>query len=227
MPPDVRPAPRLAREGTRNFASLGIAAGVSVVSLGSYSAITPVRFTADTVALTAFVFWIAYSLTFLILTQVAFSRLDARTLHAWLTSTNSSRHSLAIPTSAAQWAVLAVIAVMLVLVLPGLLDSPLANALSFAVVITAWLVTVTAYAVHYARLNTQEESIELPGKKGDGPVFADYYYLAAQIATTFSSSDVNILTTRARSIVTGQTYIGFAFSTFIIAMLISVLFLTN
>ena len=119
------------------------------------------------------------------------------------------------------------IAVILVLVLPGLLDSVLANALSFAVVISAWLLTVTAYAMHYARLNTQEDAIELPGKDGEAPVFADYYYLSAQIATTFSSSDVNILTTRARSIVTGQTYIAFAFSTFLIAMLISVLFLSN
>ena len=103
----------------------------------------------------------------------------------------------------------------------------LANVLSFAVVIAAWLVTVTAYAMHYARLNTQEESIELPGRQAGPPVFADYYYLSAQIATTFSSSDVNILTTRARAVVTSQTYIAFAFSTFIIAMLISVLFLSD
>lgn len=51
--------------------------------------------------------------------------------------------------------------------------------------------------------------------------------LSPQLATTISSSDVTVLTTRARSIVTGQIYIGFAFSTFIIAMLISVLFLTD
>ncbi|WJL94935.1 DUF1345 domain-containing protein [Microbacterium sp. ET2] len=158
---------------------------------------------------------------------MTFRKADAGTLKVWLAATNSPSRSLAIPSSAAQWAVLAVIAVVLVLVLPGLLDSVLANALSFAVVITAWLVTVTAYAVHYARLNTQEESLEFPGRSGIPPVFADYYYLAAQLATTFSSSDVNILTTRARAIVTGQTYIAFAFSTFIIAMLISVLFLTN
>lgn len=177
--------------------------------------------------LTAFVFWTAYSSGFLILTHMTFRKADAGTLKVWLAATNSPSRSLAIPSSAAQWAVLAVIAVVLVLVLPGLLDSVLANALSFAVVITAWLVTVTAYAVHYARLNTQEESLEFPGRSGIPPVFADYYYLAAQLATTFSSSDVNILTTRARAIVTGQTYIAFAFSTFIIAMLISVLFLTN
>lgn len=227
MPTDGTSIPRLAREGVRNIASLSIAALVAVVALVGYGALAPLRFTPDTVALTTFVFWAAYSLGFLILTHVTFNKADASTLRAWLAATNSPSRSLAIPSSAAQWAVLAVIAVTLVLVLPGLLDSVLANALSFAVVIAAWLVTVTAYAVHYARLNTQEESLEFPGRSGNQPVFADYYYLAAQLATTFSSSDVNILTTRARSIVTGQTYIGFAFSTFIIAMLISVLFITN
>jgi uncharacterized membrane protein len=227
MQPDVRRAPAIAREGIRNLVSLGIAAVVSIVALLSYNVVLPVRFSGDTVALTAFVFWIVYSLAFMILTQAVFGRVDSRTLRTWLAATNSPSRSAAIPTSAAQWAVLAVLAVVLVLVLPGLLDSVLANVLSFGVVIGAWLVTVTAYAMHYARLNTQEESLELPGKKGDGPVFTDYYYLSAQIATTFSSSDVSILTTRARAIVTGQTYIAFAFSTFIIAMLISVLFLST
>lgn len=227
MAPEEVPVPRLAHEGLRNLIALAIAAVVAVVSLVGYSLVFPVRFTVDTVALTVFVFWIGYSAAFLILTQVAFGRADAPTLRAWLVATNSKSRSIAIPTSAAQWAVLAVLAVLLVLILPGLLDSLLANILSFAVVISAWLVTVTAYAMHYARLDCQEESIELPGKAGDGPVFADYYYLSAQLATTFSSSDVNILTTRARAIVTGQTYIAFFFSTFIIAMLFSVLFLSN
>jgi uncharacterized membrane protein len=225
MPPETRPAPPLAREELRNLVSLGIAAVVAFAALMIYRAIFTVRFTVDTVALTTFVFWIAYSLSFLILTHATFGRRDASTLRAWLDATNRPRHSAALPSSAAQWAVLSVIAVGLVLLLPGLLDSILANALSFAVVVSAWLVTVTAYAVHYARLNTQEEALEFPGKEGDGPVLADYYYLSAQIATTFSSSDVNVLTTRARRIVTGQTYIAFAFSTFIIAMLIGVLFL--
>lgn len=213
--------------GRRNTVALGIAAAVSVVALFGYALVAPLRFTPDTVALTTFVFWIAYSIGFLILTHATFGKADAATLRVWLTATNSPSRSLAIPTSAAQWAVLAVIAVALVLALPGLLDSPLANALGVAVVIAAWLVTVTAYAVHYARLNIQEPSLDFPGGDGQQPVFTDYYYLAAQLATTFSSSDVSILTTRAPSIVTGQTYIGFAFSTFIIAMLISVLFLTN
>ena len=227
MAPEAAPVPRLVHEGLRNLLALGIAAVVAFVSLIGYSVAFPVGFTVDTVALTIFVFWIGYSAAFLILTQVTFGRADATTLRTWLVATNSPSRSVAIPTSAAQWAVLAVLAVLLVLILPGLLDSLLANVLSFAVVITAWLVTVTAYAMHYARLDCQEKSIEFPGDPGDRPVFADYYYLSAQLATTFSSSDVNILTTRARAVVTGQTYIAFFFSTFIIAMLFSVLFLTN
>jgi hypothetical protein len=57
-----------------------------------------------------------------------------------------------------QWSLLATIAVGVVFVLPGLLDSPLANALSFAVVVSAWLVTVSPYAVLYGRLNSVEPS---------------------------------------------------------------------
>lgn len=227
MRADAPNVPVLAREGFRNLVALGIASVIALVGLLGYAVIWPVRFSGETVALTCFVFWTGYSLAFLFLTQATFGKADPHTLKTWLVATNSNSRSVVIPTSSAQWAILAVLAVVLVLVLPGLLDSILANVLSFLVVIAAWLVTVTAYAMHYARLNTQEESIAFPGKKGEGPVFGDYYYLAAQIATTFSSSDVNILTTRARAIVTGQTYIGFAFSTFIIAMLITVLFLSN
>lgn len=219
--------PRLARDSNRNLVSLVIATAVSVAWLIGYRLIAVLRFTPDTVALTAFVFWIAYSVAFLILTHVTFGGIRSETLRAWISATNSPGRNLAIPMSTAQWAVLSVISVGLVLVLPGLLDSPLANGLSFVVVLTAWLVTVTAYAVHYVRLDVRERSLEFPGEKSADPVFADYYYLAAQVATTFSSSDVSILNTRARTAVTGQTYIGFAFSTFIIAMLISVLFLSN
>lgn len=115
---DARPAPRLSSEGARNLVALAIAAVVSVLALVGYAVFATLRFTADTVALTAFVFWIAYSLGFLILTQATFGRVDSETLRSWLAATNSPSRSLAIPATAAQWAVLAVIAVTLVLVLP-------------------------------------------------------------------------------------------------------------
>lgn len=222
---DAEKVPFLAGEGHRNLTALAVAAAVTVVAFFTYDAFVRVRFTADTVAVTAFVFWIAYSVAFLVITHAVLGRADARTLVRWLAATTSPVRTL--PTINAQWAVLATLAVGLVLVLPGLLDSVLANILSFAVVVTSWLVTVTAYAVHYARVDADGQAVQLPGERGAGPVFADYYYLSAQIATTFSSSDVDILTTRARRIVTGQTYIAFAFSTFIIALLITVLFLND
>ena len=84
MQPDASRTPSLARDGLRNLVSLAIAAAVSVIALFGYNALTPARFSVDAVALTTFVFWIAYSLAFLILTQATFGRADARTLRTWL-----------------------------------------------------------------------------------------------------------------------------------------------
>jgi uncharacterized membrane protein len=214
--------PWLAVDRRRNLAALGGAAVISALAVTAYELFVPTRFSPDVVALTTFVFWICYSVGCLILTHRVFGPLDHAELRRVIEATTKQAGRM--PTVNVQWSILATAAVGIVLLIPGLLDSALANALSVIVVMTAWLVTVSTYAVHYARLNTLEESVQLPGN-AKGPVFTDYYYLAAQIATTFSSSDVTILTTRARAVVTGQTYISFAFSTFIIALLITVLFL--
>jgi uncharacterized membrane protein len=56
-------------------------------------------------------------------------------------------------------------------------------------------------------------------------VFWDCVYLATQVQTTFSSSDVVVETTLTRRIVSGHTLVAFAFNTVIIALLIAVLFL--
>jgi uncharacterized membrane protein len=54
-------------------------------------------------------------------------------------------------------------------------------------------------------------------------------YLATQVQTTFSSSDVTVGSTATRKIVTGHALVAFAFAfafnTVIIALLIAVLFL--
>jgi uncharacterized membrane protein len=56
-------------------------------------------------------------------------------------------------------------------------------------------------------------------------VFWDCVYLATQVQTKFSSSDVVVETTLTRRIVSGHTIVAFAFNTVIIALLIAVLFL--
>ncbi|WP_139417636.1 DUF1345 domain-containing protein [Agromyces laixinhei] len=226
--------PALASDARRNWTSMAIAAGVTVLVFVISHVIVDFRFSTDSVVVTSFVFWICYSVTYAVLTQRVFARRDAATLHAWITATTPTRRrelfearlSGAGPTLNVHWAILALASVALLLASPGLIDSPVANGLGVGVVVSAWLVTVYAYAVHYARLNAAVPSLEFPGDESQ-PVFADYFYLSAQIATTFSSSDVSILTTLARRVVTGQTLIAFAFSTFIIAMLITVVFLSN
>lgn len=217
-PPGV---PALAGDRRRSLSALAAALPASAAALVAYSALVPVRVTLNTVALTAFVFWIAYSAVWLILTHRVFAAADAATLHTWLRATATRTGRL--PTVNVQASILATVAVALDLLLPGLITSVLANGLTAFVVLSAWLVTVSTYAVHYARLNSTEDAFDLPGQ-ASGAVFADYYYLSAQIATTFSSSDINVLTTRARNAVTGQAYVAFAYTTFILALLIAIFF---
>lgn len=226
--------PRLASDPRRNWIAFGIGAAATALIVFAYTLLVHEHFSLNLVINTSFVFWIAYSTCFLVLTQLTFRRATPEELKSWMQTTSPHRFrqrlaadlSGAGPTVTAQWCVLALISVALVSLSPTLVKSPLANGLSFAVVISSWLVTVETYAVHYARLNATTGGIQFPGDNPPMPVFMDYVYLAAQISTTFSSSDVSIVTTRARVVVTGQTLIAFAFNTFIIAFLISIIFLS-
>jgi uncharacterized membrane protein len=79
------------------------------------------------------------------------------------------------------------------------------------------------YAVHYARVTATVGGLTFPGD--NGVVFWDCIYLATQVQTTFSASDVTVESTLTRKIVTGHALVAFAFNTVIIALLIAVLFL--
>jgi uncharacterized membrane protein len=232
--PTSPPPPRLASDSRRNATSLALAALIALAAVAIYSAIRREEFSINVVIVTAFVFWTCYCLIYLGLTLRTFSRAGATDLASWLRTTTPRRAigrleqdlSGSGPTAAVQWSIIAIASVAALTLSPGLLDDALANALSVAVVASAWLVTVAAYAVHYARANTTHPGLEFPGGKHE-LVFFDYLYLSAQISTTFSSSDVSVTTTRSRRMVTGHTLIAFAFNTFIIALLISILFLTD
>jgi uncharacterized membrane protein len=127
------------------------------------------------------------------------------------------------PTISVQWSGVSIAAVVALALSPDLLKQPLLLALSVAVVMTSWLTTMLTYAVHYARITATVGGLTFPG--GNAVVFWDCVYLAAQVQTTFSSSDVTVESTLTRKIVTGHTIVAFAFNTVIIALLIAVLFL--
>jgi uncharacterized membrane protein len=183
--------------------------------------------TTNAVIVGVYGYYALTSLSYLVLTLAVFQGAESDTLALWLTGTEptgrlSKAHATAtnIP---AQWFVIAIGSVVVLVFSPSLLGQPWVVVLSAAVVMTSWLVTLVSYAVHYARAATTVGGLTFPG---DGDlVFWDCLYLATQVQTTFSSSDVTVETTLIRRRITGHRLLAFTFNTVIIALLIAVLFL--
>jgi hypothetical protein len=231
--PDPTPArtPRLASDFQRLLFSAAIGAAATVAAEGLYLAISGSGLSAVAGIVAAYIFSAASSLAFFITTFAIFQNADAETLARWVAATAPSGRISRLqaefagtgPTISVQWSGFAIVSVVVLALSPDLLRQPLVIALSAAVVTTSWLVTIVSYAVHYARVTATVGGLTFPGARS--VVFWDCVYLATQVQTTFSSSDVGIETTLTRKIVTGHTLVAFAFNTVIIALLIAVLFL--
>lgn len=177
--------------------------------------------TADAVIVGIYSYYALSSLTYFILTFAVFRGAEPDTLAHWLAGTAPTGRLLKVqasfagtgPTIPAQWSVLAIGSVVVLAFSPSLLRQPWVVILSAAVVLTSWLVTLVSQAVHYARVAVTVGGIVFPGE-GD-VVFWDCLYLVAQVQTTFSSSDVTVETTLTRKIITGHTFVAFAFNTVI------------
>ncbi|SDG42246.1 DUF1345 domain-containing protein [Microbacterium pygmaeum] len=223
--------PRLAFDVAR----LGLACVLGVVwALISAVIIVAVRheFPPQGFVTCTFAFSAGSSFVYLVHTLSQFGRLDPQRLRTVLLATNPEGRFGRIgaiisgtgPTIAVQWSMIAIAAVLVFTLWPGLLAEPMTVIFSILVVAASWAVTIVAYAVHYARFDVALGGFAFPGK-GHDRLFSDYVYLAVQVQTTFSTSDVSLETPGARRLVTGHTLVSFAFNTVIIAMLISVLFL--
>lgn len=229
--PRQTPTPRLVSDFQRLLFSAVIGAGSTILAEGLYLGISGRSPSAEVVVVAAYIFSSLSSLAYFITTFAVFQDADAGTLARWLSGTAPTGRMSKVqatfagtgPNIPAQWSGLAIGSVAVLVFSPHLLKQPWVVALSAAVVTTSWLVTVVSYAVHYARLVATEGGLTFPGDKA--VVFWDCVYLATQVQTTFSSSDVTIETTLSRRIITGHTLVAFAFNTVIIALLIAVLFL--
>lgn len=93
--------------------------------------------------------------------------------------------------------------------------------LSLLSVAIGWTMIIFAYALRYLRLNVDRPGLVFPGRPE--LVWRDYFYLAVQAPTTFSTSDVEVTTTEMRGTVTAQSIIAFVFNTVIVALLVSAL----
>jgi hypothetical protein len=223
--------PFLVSDFRRLLFSAVVGAASTVVAGGIYLGASGGSLTADALIVAVYIFSAISSLAFFITTFAVFQDVDSSMLASWLARSAPTGRLSKVqasvagtgPNIPAQWSGLAIGSVVVLVFSPSLLRQPWVIVLSAAVVTTSWLVTVVSYAVHYARLTATEGGLTFPG---DGQVvFWDCVYLACQVQTTFSSSDVTIETTLSRRIITGHTLVAFAFNTVIIALLIAVLFL--
>jgi hypothetical protein len=119
-------------------------------------------------------------------------------------------------------AAIAVVTLLVLVVNRADAHDPLLLYLGIAVVVTSLALIITSYAVRYAREAAEAGGIEVPGAERLRP-FSDYLYLAIQLATTFSSSDVTLTTSSARRIASLNSLVAFAFNSVVVALLVSVL----
>jgi hypothetical protein len=223
--------PRLASDFNRLVFSAAIGSIFTLVAGGLYIGVADGRMSVDAWIVAIYLFSALSSLAYFITTFAVFQDASSEMLASWLAGTAPTGRVSKIqatfagtgPNIPAQWSGLAIGSVVVLVFSPSLLRQPWVIVLSVAVVTTSWLVTVVSYAVHYARLAGTVGGLTFPGD--GGVVFWDCVYLATQVQTTFSSSDVTIETTLSRRIITGHTLVAFAFNTVIIALLIAVLFL--
>ena len=222
--------PALASDVRRGYLALGLA-------FSSFIVLTVLVFNIDLgftqesfVATSFFLYWAFASVFTVIITWLVFRKASAADLKRWLAASSpksqSNRFWYALNGGgAASWAVsasfIAVVAVLVLSFNPQFRQSAFVVYTGIAVVVGSLAMTIVAYAVRYAREYAAGGGIEFPGE--DEPVFTDFVYLAVQVSTTFSSSDVTITDTATRRLVTANSLISFTFNTVIVALLVSVL----
>lgn len=222
--------PRAASDTFRGYVSLPIALPISFAVPFVIVAATGIRSEPVLVMATLFSSWTLASVTTTLLTMRVFLRADAERLREWIVATTplTARDrvvSFVNGGGATGWAItgslLAVVTVAVMIVRGDIVDYPVVAIPGVLVVVSSLAMTVTSYAVRYAREYMTAGGLTFAG--GREPVFADFLYLAVQVATTFGGSDVTITTTRARTLVSVNSILAFAFNTVVIAMLVSVL----
>lgn len=86
--------------------------------------------------------------------------------------------------------------------------------------IALWVLMITAFSAAYLRRWALRDDVVLP--RTPNPRYGDFVYVAVQVGTTFSTSDVEITSTGTRWVVTFNSVIAFVFNTVLVSMLISI-----
>ncbi len=103
---------------------------------------------------------------------------------------------------------------------------PSTKILIIATLAVAWLFSNTVYALHYAHLAYSHPrqgcaGINFPGT--EVPVYWDFVYFAFTLGMTFQTSDVQVISTDIRRVVTFHCFAAFVFNIGILAFTIGVI----
>lgn len=226
--------PVLANDIARSWISIGtslLLVTAAILALGFVApAVIRDMGSDQLIRLNYYALWSVFCLTYIVLSLVAFSRLEAVQLRSLTASTDPGasrwrRLWWALNGGGAVWWALAgALITLLTLVelsVSGQSVTPLLIAACVTVVVMTVALFIVAFAVNYAREDAVRGGLEFTG--GGGTRFSDYLYFSIQLTTTFGVSDVQVLRRGMRRIVSMHSLIAFTFNTVIVALLVSVL----
>ncbi|MFT3943006.1 MAG: DUF1345 domain-containing protein [Ancrocorticia sp.] len=178
--------------------------------------------------------WMMLALFHSLLTWLAFRGLEDKEFdeaivadpswQRWVAGDAKSRmKSRIMGTSTGSWtisiSILALWVVLMLVLRPSLRQFPAALLIGTAMIVASWVSVAVLYGVRYARLD--KSALRFPGDQPNK--LSDYLYLSFAAQASFSPSDVEILTSEARRVVTGHTLLAFAFNSVILATVVSLL----
>ena len=232
MPRD-RTVPRLADDIVRAWVAVGAGTVLSVPATLGYALSTARGVEVDELRSYGFSVLSVLLFSFVlyeILTWHTLRRATASQLSTWITKTTPTKPPTRLVRAlnggdatswSAQSAVFALLVVIVLTFVPALRQDGLVVSMGLLVVIASWALVIFSYAAHYARENVNASALDFPG--ADPPVWSDYLYLSVQVSTTFSASDVTVVSTAMRRNVTAHCLIAFVFNTVIVALVVSAL----
>lgn len=175
---------------------------------------------------------LAYLVSYLVVTAVAFVRASPATIERWARrddrGTVLQRYVFGTaPGPGVSIFFAAGAMAVAVLWLPGLGGTHLPGivrvGVAIALVVVAWVSVVVSFAVAFYADNLVEAGRALDFAGDTSPTWADYVYFAVAVMSTFGTTDVTVTSREMRRTVTANAVIAFAFNTVTVATLVSAL----
>ena len=204
---------------------LAVAASVLLLVLGR--AATGFAW-ADVVVMALLVYLVSY----LVVTVVTFVRASPATIEGWACrhdrGTVLQRYVFGTAPGPGASIFFAACALAVAVVwLPGLggthLHGLIRVGVAVALVVVSWVVVVVSFSVAFYADNLVEGGAALDFPGDASPTWADYFYFAVAVMSTFGTTDVTVISPEMRRTVTANAMIAFVFNTVTVATLVSAL----